>query len=160
MRTEAELDRLLMRTEVISTTAAGVLQDLGPMDGGRIACICPIEWLSPDGPAKHKEKTMDETQSHPPLTVSGNAREMPRYKCHKEVHALKITEILLRVDGTMTFIPDDPGYAPIVLDAEFVTKHNPQNGGYYVVYEDGYKSFSPTEAFELGYTLISQETPR
>ncbi|MCK9988658.1 MAG: hypothetical protein AzoDbin1_05130 [Azoarcus sp.] len=27
-------------------------------------------------------------------------------------------------------------------------------GGYYVVYEDGYKSFSPAIAFESGYTRI------
>lgn len=27
-------------------------------------------------------------------------------------------------------------------------------GGYYVVYEDGYESWSPAEAFEKGYTLI------
>jgi hypothetical protein len=27
-------------------------------------------------------------------------------------------------------------------------------GGYYVVYEDGYKSFSPASAFENGYTRL------
>ena len=27
-------------------------------------------------------------------------------------------------------------------------------GGYYVVYEDGYKSFSPAEAFESGYKRV------
>ena len=27
-------------------------------------------------------------------------------------------------------------------------------GGYYVVYEDGYKSFSPAGAFESGYTPL------
>ena len=37
---------------------------------------------------------------------------------------------------------------------EWLDKHNPEVGGYYVVYEDGYKSFSPAKAFEEGYTLI------
>jgi hypothetical protein len=30
----------------------------------------------------------------------------------------------------------------------------PSVGGYYVVYDDGYKSYSPSEAFEGGYTKI------
>ena len=34
---------------------------------------------------------------------------------------------------------------------EFMDKHSPQVGGYYVVYKDGYKSYSPAQAFEEGY---------
>jgi hypothetical protein len=33
-------------------------------------------------------------------------------------------------------------------------RSNPQIGGYYVLYEDGYESFSPADAFESGYSLI------
>ena len=33
-------------------------------------------------------------------------------------------------------------------------KHKPHAGGYYVVYDDGYKSFSPAKAFEEGYRLL------
>jgi hypothetical protein len=33
-------------------------------------------------------------------------------------------------------------------------KHKPQVGGYYVLYKDGYASFSPASAFEEGYDLI------
>ena len=83
--------------------------------------------------------------------------EMPKYKCHKEVHALKIDSLKPRTpdDGTLLLTPTDAGYAPFILDAAFVKKHNPQTGGYYVVYADGYKSFSPAKAFEDGYTKIS-----
>lgn len=35
-------------------------------------------------------------------------------------------------------------------------KHKPEVGGYYVVYKDGYKSFSPAAAFDEGYTLIAE----
>ena len=126
-------------------------------------------------------------------------REMPRYKCHKEVWALKIKEVsvipaspcvhrygattcgygpdecmhlgsglpippngqhryepadgLLPVGAAM-ITPEDPGYAPFSIDAAYLRKHNPQAGGYYVVYADGYKSFSPAEPFEDGYTRI------
>lgn len=40
------------------------------------------------------------------------------------------------------------------LTPEYVAKHKPEVGGYYVVYEDGYKSFSPASAFESGYTRL------
>lgn len=75
--------------------------------------------------------------------------EMPRYQCTKQVHALKI----LSIDGYQ-MIPCDIGFAPMILSEEYVKKHNPKVGGYYVVYADGYCSFSPAEAFENGYTLI------
>lgn len=75
--------------------------------------------------------------------------EMPKYRCHKEVWALKIKDF----DESM-LIPEDPRYGPISVGLDYLYKHNPYPGGYYVVYEDGYKSFSPPEAFESGYTLI------
>lgn len=89
---------------------------------------------------------------------SGTAIEMPRYKCHKEVHALKIKELRTadNTDGTYSvlLVPEEPRYAPFPLAREYIAKHNPQVGGYYVVYDDGYKSFSPAKAFEDGYTLV------
>lgn len=50
--------------------------------------------------------------------------------------------------------PADAGYAPFRVDAAYMRKHTPHVGGYYVVYTDGYKSFSPAQAFEEGYTRI------
>ncbi len=82
--------------------------------------------------------------------------EMPKYKCHKEVWALKIKKIEKnQVDqGSATIYPEDLRYGAITVDANYVTKHNPQEGGYYVVYKDGYESFSPAESFEEGYSKI------
>ncbi len=82
--------------------------------------------------------------------------ELPRYLCHKEVHALKIDALLeVGTDSEALWLhPVDRRYAPFKLDAEYVRKHSPHPGGYYVVYADGYKSFSPAEAFESGYALI------
>jgi len=82
--------------------------------------------------------------------------DMPRYKCHKEVQALKIDSLKPRHpdDGTLLLTPVTTGYKPFVLDAAFVSKHRPVAGGYYVVYADGYESFSPADAFEDGYTII------
>jgi len=81
-------------------------------------------------------------------------REKPRYRCHKEVHALKIKSIDVLENGDAIIMPEDEGYPSFQVSAEYMAKHKPQVGGYYVVYADGYKSWSPAEAFESGYTLI------
>lgn len=86
--------------------------------------------------------------------------EMPKYKCHKEVWALKIKEIQEpdKLKGHSPFgqilVFEDDLYAPLQVSEEYLVKHQPHAGGYYVVYKDGYKSFSPAEAFEEGYSRI------
>lgn len=95
----------------------------------------------------------------PDDTEAAASVEMPRYKSHKHVWALKIADILLHdttVDGdrSATIQPADKGYGPFRVDAEYMLKYKPQIGGYYVQYADGYKSFSPAKAFEEGYTRV------
>jgi hypothetical protein len=88
------------------------------------------------------------------------ATEMPRYECRKTVWALRIAELKqtgdldTESDGSLLLVPAEAGYAPFRVDPEYVRKHNPKAGGYYVVYLDGYTSWSPAEAFETGYTRI------
>lgn len=82
--------------------------------------------------------------------------EMPRYKCHKEVWALKIAKIEMLRTGCAKITPDRIGYAPFEVNAEYLNKHKPTVGGYYVVYKGGYASFSPALEFEEGYTEIER----
>lgn len=79
------------------------------------------------------------------------AQEMPRYKSHKEVNALKI-ELVQIPSRTLHF--HDKRFSPRSVSREYYEKHNPKAGGYYVVYEDGYESWSPGDVFEAGYTLV------
>ena len=79
---------------------------------------------------------------------------MPQYLCNKKVWALKIKDIVGNIDGSATLTPEDITYAPFVVDRYYVKKHEPQAGGYYVVYKDGYQSFSPADVFENGYYLL------
>lgn len=58
------------------------------------------------------------------------------------------------VSGSGLISPEDNGYSKFEVSKEYIQKHKPVVGGYYVVYEDGYESFSPAEAFESGNTLI------
>lgn len=80
--------------------------------------------------------------------------EMPKYRCHKEVWALKIKDVQIE-DGQCLLSFEEPGYAPIDVGGKWYDRHQPEQGGYYVVYKDGYKSYSPSEAFEDGYTRVS-----
>lgn len=84
------------------------------------------------------------------------ATGMPRYKCHKKVWALKIAAVEIHQDGTTTIAPKDEGYAPFTTKAEWLKRWKgiETDLGYYVVYDDGYASWSPTKAFEEGYTRI------
>lgn len=96
--------------------------------------------------------------------ISAASTEMPRYRCHKEVWALKIERIEYdnaiaqrenrETDGSALLVFADAGYAPLCVDASYLKKHDPHFGGYYVVYKDGYRSFSPADAFEDGYTRL------
>lgn len=100
-------------------------------------------------------------------------KQMPFYRCHKDVQALKIREVIKHAhpdphaddaafeaspafQGAHLF-PVEEGFSPIPVDADWYRKHNPVAGGYYVVYKDGYASFSPAGAFEDGYTRIEEE---
>lgn len=89
------------------------------------------------------------------------AREMPKYKCHKTVHALKIKEILQNESPAPTqLLPVEEGYGPVDLPIGFANRHNPEVGGYYVVYDDGYVSHSPAKAFEEGYVSLEPHAHR
>lgn len=87
-------------------------------------------------------------------------KEMPRYRSHKEVRALKLREVRPDdVPGHTRFVPDDPEQVPHVYgnDSEVVKRClavEMGDPGYLVVYPDGFMSWSPTQAFEDGYTRL------
>lgn len=91
--------------------------------------------------------------------------ELPKYNCHKQVWALKIKDIHKfefirdsvtgnKPDDYYIIEPENKKYAKFEVSESYYKKHNPQIGGYYVQYKDGYKSFSPAKEFEDGYSLI------
>lgn len=77
---------------------------------------------------------------------------LPKYKCHKEVWALKIIGIDRQAIGTL--LQFEGAHLIHAIDNKWVERHNPQTGGYLVMYIDGYVSYSPAKAFEEGYTLV------
>ena len=81
-------------------------------------------------------------------------REMPRYRSHKIVHALKIAAIEVHEDKSATIAPADEGFAPFRTKAGWAERFNGDEAdpGYYVSYQDGFASWSPCQAFEDGYS--------
>src|SRR5262245_30828898 len=89
--------------------------------------------------------------------------EMPRYQCHKQVWALKIAAIEFEADGSAEIAPAESGYGTVLTRPGFRSRFHgdiySSDLGYYVVYKDGYQSWSPTDAFEEGYTRIGGDPP-
>lgn len=86
-------------------------------------------------------------------------KNLPMYRCHKEVQAMKIKQVMKISAATKELsdlIFEDDSFPAKQMSAEWVKKHKPVAGGYYVRYADGYESFSPAEAFEEGYSLIEE----
>jgi len=83
---------------------------------------------------------------------------LPLYQSHKGVRAAKIAGILKNADTNidrrlLVFAgPNSPD--PITVSEDYIAKHQPSEGGYYVLYQDGYESWSPAEAFEGGYERL------
>ena len=85
-------------------------------------------------------------------------KEIPFYLCHKKVQAFKILNLEIRMEkgrqARHFLVPVKLDLEPVEVTVEWIDKHNPQSGGYYVKYADGYTSYSPAEVFEEGYTKI------
>ena len=74
------------------------------------------------------------------------------FKSHKTVRAGRIVRVMPTEDGgaVLYLIGGE-----INANAAWVKRHQPEGGGYFVQYEDGYTSFSPADAFDSGYTATT-----
>lgn len=102
---------------------------------------------------------MAETQEGPILAF---------WMCHKVVAAGKIVEVIFgerahEANTTPVKFPEalrimtadgTPAETPVCPGDKFFARGTPSVGDYYVVYEDGYTSWSPAKAFEDGYEKV------
>lgn len=74
--------------------------------------------------------------------------DWPKYRSHKVIQAMPITGIT--GDGVLLVGHNHEPFHPTV--PEMVAKA--EVGGYAILYPDGYKSVSPKQSFEDGYTRL------
>ncbi len=93
------------------------------------------------------------------MNLEGVETQLPKYRCFKEVWALKILNVQEVPDPhdercTTICLTFELPFTPRTVTREYMMKHDPQPGGYWVQYADGYESWSPADAFESGYVRI------
>lgn len=76
---------------------------------------------------------------------------MPSYKSHKTVRALEISAIGDLLHGYRSLAFCEAGFAGKTVPENMFSRYTPVPGDFYVVYDDGYQSFSPRKAFVEGY---------
>lgn len=79
---------------------------------------------------------------------------MLKYKSHKTVEAAKIKAAERGGDGRLHLALEDAGTVRVSYDDAPRFRISEADLGYYVVYPDGYVSWSPSKAFEEGYTEV------
>jgi len=89
-----------------------------------------------------------------PLPMAFDVNALPVYACHKRVRAAKITDWRFLLPEKVVL--ELEGGSEATVCAQWFDAKRPRIGGYFVVYADGYESYSPAGAFELGYSKIEE----
>lgn len=85
-----------------------------------------------------------------------NVNSLPLYRSHKLVRAAMITQVTPIMATERGARLSLQGTGSVEVSEEYLVKHKPYDGGYFVVYADGYQSFSPAAPFEAGYVLENE----
>jgi hypothetical protein len=84
--------------------------------------------------------------------------EIAQWRSHKIVRAGKVMaqQVEDTGEGIAILTVEDVNGAPCKVEVpdNFFARGAPSPGDYVVIYDDGYKSWSPAKAFEEGYTRI------
>ena len=103
--------------------------------------------------------TNESPPLHPNHVIAG--KPIPLYKSHKIVRALRIRHIATPngadAPRVVTFRNSEFQDVSLTLPPELFARYIPLQGDYFVVYDDGYQSFSPWKAFLDGYSPYNPE---
>lgn len=98
-----------------------------------------------DGPVTKQEEAMGQ---------------LADWKCHKIVKAGKITAMpqTREIQGQWHVMVEDVNGVPITIEMppDAFNRRAPARGDYIIIYDDGYKSWSPAKTFEDGYERLSE----
>lgn len=86
--------------------------------------------------------------------------QLADWKCHKVVKAGRIAQLPMKDVPTGNWLVgvEDVNGAPtkVQMPPDAFLRGMPMMGDYIIIYEDGYKSWSPAKAFEDGYDRMSE----
>ncbi len=105
--------------------------------------------------AEDAKTVTDEVVNVPRPFAAHQPKPLPTFECHKKVQAFLIAGAEALSGGSIRLAGVDADIS-IVVGSDYVDKHHPAIGGYYVRYHDGYESWSPADAFEDGYTQVAE----
>jgi len=84
--------------------------------------------------------------------------QLAEWKSHKKVRAGRVLQQPEDDPSVseVTMTVEDVNGAPCKVNVprNFFSRGAPSRGDYIVIYDDGYKSWSPAKAFEEGYTRV------
>jgi hypothetical protein len=93
------------------------------------------------------------------ILAASQSKNWPSYRSFKTVKAAMIVEVPEFTPnqevGKIVVEVDDYIYDVVINPKQLFSRGLAKPGDYYVVYEDGYDSWSPQNAFEKGYLLLS-----
>ena len=105
------------------------------------------------------------------MTAAEQPPEMRTYQCFKMVQAFKIEKLTPQEDGCLLISEEqaiccdstrlrgsEACRIQVHVPQQYMEKHDPKAGGYFVRYADGYASYSPAKAFEEGYAPVHLNT--
>lgn len=90
-------------------------------------------------------------------TMNSDAHFLPLYRCHKIVQAAEIAEVEYGAAPVIRFLDDR--LFDIHVDNRMFSRYKPTTGDFFVIYEDGYQSISPRQAFKEGYRPLDANSP-
>lgn len=80
--------------------------------------------------------------------------QLADWKCHKIVKAGRILAFPPGFSGPVTVEDVNGAQCQVDMPPSAYARGRPNLGDYIVIYDDGYKSWSPAAAFEAGYTRV------
>lgn len=89
---------------------------------------------------------------------------LPQWQCIKKVRGGEIVEISHPTDtrtGEINLkikIGEDQ-FHTVTVTMGYFNQHRPTVGGYYVLYDSGYESYSPGTEFDKGYVRLPEHVP-
>lgn len=84
---------------------------------------------------------------------------LPRWRCHKVVRGFQIAQMVPLEATTQMRLIDASGAFQVDVSNQYMMRYKPQVGDYYALYEDGYESLSPADAWTKGYAPIDESQP-